>query len=133
MRAWSIQLLLEDRHAPETVLARLRTISRDDPSALVRCYLASGLQRLIREEAVTVNGRIPRASTRLRRGDVVVAVLPPPPSKAIPAEAIPLDVLYEDEHLVVINKQDDIIVHPARGNRQRIPRKRARLIDRPHR
>ena len=76
----------------------------------------TGLQRLIKEEAVTVNGRLPKASTRLRRGDVVVAVLPPPPSTDIPAEEIPLDVLFEDSDLIVINKQDDIIVHPARGN-----------------
>ena len=76
----------------------------------------TSLQRLIREEAVTVNGRTPKASTKLRRGDVVIATLPPPPSKGIPAEDIPLDVVYEDDDLIVINKADDIIVHPARGN-----------------
>jgi 23S rRNA pseudouridine1911/1915/1917 synthase len=77
----------------------------------------TSLQRLIREEAVTVNARTPKASTRLRLGDVVTVVLPPPPSTEIPPEDIPLDVLYEDDELIVINKRDDIIVHPARGNR----------------
>jgi len=77
----------------------------------------TSLQNLIREQAVTVNGRVPKPSTKLRLGDVVVAVLPPPPSTDIPAEDIPLDVLYEDDDLVVINKAADIIVHPARGNR----------------
>lgn len=77
----------------------------------------TSLQQLIREEAVTVNGRVPKPSTRLRKGDVVVATLPPPPSTEILAEDIPLDVLYEDNHLIVINKADDIIVHPARGNK----------------
>jgi 23S rRNA pseudouridine1911/1915/1917 synthase len=77
----------------------------------------TSLQRLIREEAVHVNNRVPKAATRLRRGDVVVVVLPPPPSTEIPPEDIPLDVLFEDDDLIVINKQDDIIVHPARGNR----------------
>jgi len=76
----------------------------------------TSLQRLIKEEAVTVNGRLPKASTKLRRGDVVIAVLPPPPSREIPAEDIPLDILYEDDHIIIINKHDDIIVHPARGN-----------------
>ena len=75
------------------------------------------IQRLIEEEAVTVNGRRPKAATRLRVGDVVEATLPPPPSNAIPPEEIPLDVLHEDADLIVINKQPDIIVHPARGNR----------------
>jgi len=77
----------------------------------------TSLQRLVKERAVLVNGRVPKPSTKLRRGDEVVAVLPPPPSTEIPAEEIPLDVVHEDEDLIVINKQDDIIVHPARGNR----------------
>lgn len=77
----------------------------------------TALQRLIDEEQVTVNGRVPKASTKLRLGDVVQALLPPPPSKEIPAEDIPLAVLFEDEDLIVINKQPDIIVHPARSHR----------------
>jgi 23S rRNA pseudouridine1911/1915/1917 synthase len=77
----------------------------------------TSLQSLIREKAVTVNDRVPKPSTRLRKGDVITVVLPPPPSTEIPAENIPLNVLYEDEDLIVINKPDDIIVHPARGNK----------------
>ncbi|MHC4947997.1 MAG: RluA family pseudouridine synthase [Planctomycetota bacterium] len=77
----------------------------------------TSLQRLIRERAVHVNGRVPKPATRLRRGDVVEAILPPPPSTEIPAEDIPLAVLFEDDDLIVINKADNIIVHPARGNR----------------
>ncbi|MHC4304788.1 MAG: RluA family pseudouridine synthase [Planctomycetota bacterium] len=77
----------------------------------------TSLQRLIKEEAVTVNGRTPKPATKLRVGDEIVAVLPPPPSAEIPAEEIPLDVLYEDDDLIIVNKADDIIVHPARGNR----------------
>ena len=77
----------------------------------------TSLQRLIREQAVTVNGRPGKPATRLTAGDVVTAILPPPPTTEIPAEEIPLDVLFEDDELIVINKSDDIIVHPARGNR----------------
>lgn len=75
------------------------------------------LQKLIEEEAVTVSGRVPKASTKLRRGDRVVATLPPPPSNAIAAERIPIHVLYEDDHLIVVNKQPDLIVHPARSHK----------------
>ena len=75
----------------------------------------TALQRLIEEAAVTVNGRVPKASTKLRLGDRVEAILPPPPSNEIPPEDIPLRVLYEDEDLIVLNKQPDIIVHPARA------------------
>lgn len=77
----------------------------------------TALQRLIDEGVVTVNGRVPKASTKLRLGDVIVAVLPPPPSNEIPAEDIPLRVLFEDDDIIVLDKQDDIIVHPARGNK----------------
>lgn len=77
----------------------------------------TALQRLIDEGAVTVNGRTPKASTKLHAGDVVAAVLPPPPSSEIPAEDIPLRVLFEDADLIVIDKAADIIVHPARGNK----------------
>jgi 23S rRNA pseudouridine1911/1915/1917 synthase len=74
------------------------------------------LQKLIDEGGVVVNGRQPKASTVLRKGDVVEVLIPPPPSKEIQAEDIPLDVLYEDAHLIVINKSPDIIVHPARSH-----------------
>ena len=54
------------------------------------------LQKLISEQAVTVNGRHAKASTRLRKGDLVETTLPPPPSNAIPPEELPLDILHED-------------------------------------
>ena len=76
----------------------------------------SQLQRLIDEGGVTVNGRRPKSSTTLRKGDTVAVVVPPPPPTEIQPEEIPLEVLYEDEHLVVINKSPDIIVHPARSH-----------------
>lgn len=77
----------------------------------------SKLQKLINAGAVTVNADQPKSSTILRRGDVVDMDLPPPEIEQIPAEPIPLDVLYEDEHLIVLNKQAGLIVHPGRGNR----------------
>jgi 23S rRNA pseudouridine1911/1915/1917 synthase len=75
------------------------------------------IQRLIEENAVTVNGRTPKSSTKLRKLDVVVAVLPPPPSGAIQPEEMELDVLFEDEHIIVLNKQPGLIVHPARAHK----------------
>ncbi len=72
------------------------------------------LQELITAGGVTVNGRTAKSSTVLREGDLVEVAVPPPPAEDFPAQDIPLDVLYEDEHLIVLNKQVDIIVHPAR-------------------
>lgn len=77
----------------------------------------TSLQRLITEEAVSVNGRIPKSSTKLKRGDIVQVVLPPPPSSKLIEEEIPLKIIFEDHDMIVINKDDDIIVHPARTTR----------------
>ncbi|GAB4518842.1 MAG: RluA family pseudouridine synthase [Phycisphaerales bacterium] len=74
------------------------------------------LQRLIDEGGVEVNGRAPKPSTKLRLGDVVEVVVPVPPSKEIQGEEIPIDVLYEDAQILVLNKSPDIIVHPARSH-----------------
>ncbi len=74
------------------------------------------LQRLIEEGGVLVNGEARRASTLLRQGDVVDVSIPPPTPTNIQPEDIPLDVMHEDEHLIVINKRPDIIVHPARSH-----------------
>ena len=109
-----------DDETPITVRFRL---TRDLDKRLDR-YLVdripflsrTSLQKLIREQAVTINGRPPKASTKIRKGDVIVAVLPPPPSTAIPAEDIPLDVIFEDDDIIVINKRAGILTHPARGN-----------------
>ena len=76
----------------------------------------SQLQRLIDEGGVSVNGRVPKASTKLRIGDEVTVVVPPPPATEIQPEEIPIEVLYEDQWLLVINKAPDIIVHPARSH-----------------
>jgi len=73
------------------------------------------LQTLIDSGGATVNERTAKASTKLRLGDRIELVIPPPPSGEIEADDIPLAVLYEDEHILVINKQPDIIVHPARA------------------
>ncbi len=77
----------------------------------------TSIKRLVEEKDVTVNGLVPKPSTKLHKGDIVNVTLPPPPSTDIPAENIPLKIIFEDHDLVVINKDDDIIVHPARSNK----------------
>lgn len=72
------------------------------------------VQRLIKEGAVTVNGLPTKASYEAAAGDVVEVILPPPePTDLIP-ENIPIDVIYEDDYLLAINKQPGIICHPAK-------------------
>jgi len=77
----------------------------------------TNIKRLIEEKSVTVNGKFPKGSTKIHKGDVVNVILPPPPSTDLTAEDIPLKIIYEDSALIVLNKDDDIIVHPARSNK----------------
>lgn len=73
------------------------------------------VQTWIEDGLVTVNGApVRRVSTRTAHGDRVCVVLPEPkPRRAMSAEDAPLDVLYEDDHLLALNKPPGIVVHPA--------------------
>ncbi len=73
------------------------------------------LQRYIKQGLVTVNGMPTKASYEPSVGDEVEITLPPPPSSELLAEDIPLDIVYEDDWLMVINKPEGIICHPARA------------------
>lgn len=73
------------------------------------------VQRLVEEGFATVNGRTTKSSYRPREGDMVAVQAPPPRAAQIEPEPIPLNVIYEDDHLLALNKQPDLIVHPARG------------------
>jgi 23S rRNA pseudouridine1911/1915/1917 synthase len=78
----------------------------------------SRLQSLIRGGRVSVNGRPARASLRLRPGDAVeVEPLPEVASGALEPEALPLVVVFEDEHLLVLDKPAGLVVHPGAGVR----------------
>jgi 23S rRNA pseudouridine1911/1915/1917 synthase len=73
------------------------------------------IQRFIKQGQVTVNGLPSKASYEPDAGDVIEISLPPPPPNHIVPEDIPLDVLYEDEWMMVINKAAGIVCHPARA------------------
>lgn len=76
----------------------------------------SAAVRLIEEGQITLNGRRADKKTLLCEGDTVAVSLPEPePSEVLP-EDIPLDVVYEDGDLLVINKPSGMVVHPAAGN-----------------
>jgi 23S rRNA pseudouridine1911/1915/1917 synthase len=74
------------------------------------------LRRVINAAAVKVNGARTKASYHVRGGDRVSIFLPPLEREGPRPEAIPLSILYEDEHLAAINKPPGMVVHPARGH-----------------
>lgn len=76
----------------------------------------SAAQRLIESGDVTLNGREALPKTKLREGDEVVITPPPPAITDIVPQDIPLDIVYQDEDIAVINKPKGMVVHPAAGN-----------------
>ncbi|MCD4826126.1 MAG: RluA family pseudouridine synthase [Phycisphaerae bacterium] len=112
--------------AEEDGLAHLRIdIRRARPNRRLDKYLAgrlgkstsrTALQRYIKEGNVTVNSKIVKPSYTIRNGDAIDMMLPTVKPREIPPEDIPLDIVYEDDDMMAINKQADLIIHPARGN-----------------
>ncbi len=79
---------------------------------LTRSYAAT----LIEQEYVSVNDKKASKNTKLKMGDRVDVTIPDPQEYTLEPENIPLDIIYEDEHLLVVNKPKDMVVHPATGN-----------------
>ncbi len=99
-----IRRALPDRRLDKYLAGRLGEMSR------------TALQQYIREGAVTVNQRIVKPSYTIQTGDVIEMLLPEPEELVIEPEPIPLDIVYEDDDIIAVNKQPGLIVHPARGN-----------------
>jgi len=100
-----IRRALPDRRLDKYLSGRLgRDVSR------------TALQRYIREGNVTVNGRTVKPNYTIRTADLIDMTLPVVKPKEIPPEPIPLDIVYEDDDILAVNKQPDLIIHPARGN-----------------
>ena len=74
------------------------------------------IQKQIAAGNVKVNGKIVKPSFKLSPGDEIDLTLPHLPSKEIEREDIPVNIIYEDDDIIIINKQADMVVHPARSN-----------------
>lgn len=82
------------------------------PDAITRSFL----QKLIKEEQVTVDGRLQKANYKLKPEQTIQIMIPPAEETAILPEDIPLDILYEDNDLLIVNKPKDMVVHPSAGH-----------------
>ena len=74
------------------------------------------IQKLIAEEYILVNNGTVKSNYKLNLGDEITVQIPKAIEPEIQAEEIPLDVLYEDDDIIVINKPKQMVVHPARGH-----------------
>lgn len=75
----------------------------------------SFIQNLIEDQKVLVNKKVKKSNYKLKEKDIVEIEIPEPVSLNIKAEDIPLDILYEDSDVIVINKAQGMVVHPASG------------------
>lgn len=100
------------------------TVGRDDAGQRLDAFLARTLpkysrvqlRRVIGAGGVVVNGQGTKVAHRLATGDVVTVALPPMNSAGPNPENIPLDILYEDDAIIAVNKPPGMVVHPARGH-----------------
>ncbi len=99
------------------------TVSGDDVGSRLDAFASfyasltrSAAVKLIESGNVTVNGAKSQKNYKLREGDVINVVFPEPESAEILPEDIPLDVVYEDSDIIVVNKPQGMVVHPAPGN-----------------
>ena len=104
---------------PVDLLVRIKTegMRLDHYLALnFQDFSRSELQKAIEAGTTTVNGRASKASYKVRNNDALHVELPEPTHDRPVPEDIPLDVLYQDDFLALVNKPADMVVHPAKGN-----------------
>lgn len=99
-------------------------IDEKDKGTRIDKYLAevfalksrSFIQGLIEKESVKVNGKIPKSNYKLKALDEIKVEIKEPEVLNVDPEDIPLDILYEDKDIIVVNKVQGMVVHPAPGN-----------------
>lgn len=74
------------------------------------------VDKLIKDGKILVNGKTTKASYKLNLKDEITIKKEPPKELEIKAEAIPLDIVFEDKDILVVNKQKGLVVHPGNGN-----------------
>lgn len=79
-------------------------------------FSRSQIQQWVKEELVTVNGEVARANYKVKALDAIEVCRPKPVEMTVEAEDIPLEIIYEDEDVVVINKPQGMVVHPSAGH-----------------
>ncbi len=104
----AVELIVGEEHIDSRLDAFLAT---QFPS-----YSRVKLRQAINAGGVQVGGKRTKASYRLKVGQSISIVLPELPKDGPAPEDIPLDVLYEDDHLIAVNKSPDMVVHPAKGH-----------------
>ncbi len=99
-------------------------VSVEDEGKRIDAYLASrneelsrvSIQRLIDEEKILVNNKKIKASYKVQNGDLITLEEEQPKEVSLKAQEIPIEIIYEDKDIIVVNKPKGMVVHPANGN-----------------
>ncbi len=76
----------------------------------------SRIQSLINSENITVNQKATKAHYKVKQNDLLLVNIPPPPNPRVLPQIIPLDIIFEDDDILVVNKPEGMVTHPATGN-----------------
>lgn len=79
-------------------------------------HTRSQIQQWLKEEFVTVNDQIVKANYKTKKGDKILIMIPEPESLELEAENIPLEIVYQDADVLVVNKPQGMVVHPSAGH-----------------
>ncbi|SEF68284.1 ribosomal large subunit pseudouridine synthase D [Caloramator fervidus] len=85
-------------------------------SEIIEDMSRSRIQKLIEEEKIKVNGNVTKSNYKIKANDEITVEIPDPVKLEIVAEDIEIEILYEDDDIVVVNKPQGMVVHPAAGN-----------------
>lgn len=109
---------LDAREKIKLIVPQIRERERIDKflTRQVENATRTKVQAAIDDERVMVNGKIVKANHKLAPNDVIEVTLTRPPAPEMKPEPIPIDVVYEDEMLMIVNKPAGMVVHPAFGN-----------------
>ena len=102
------EIIVDEINAEKRIDAYIPSVDKD--------YSRTAIQRMIEEENITVNNKKVKASYKVEKGDRILIEEKEPKETGLIAEDIPLDVIYEDKDIIVINKPKGMVVHPANGN-----------------
>jgi 23S rRNA pseudouridine1911/1915/1917 synthase len=83
----------------------------------IKMFSRSYIKKIIDDDAVSVNNTVKKPNYRLKIGDKIKVIVPEPVEAKIEAQNIDIDVVYEDEHILIVNKPQGMVVHPAHGNK----------------
>ena len=109
---WTEQHFAQNSDTSDAVGTRIDKFLSEN----LRDFSRSYLQTLIQDGSVTVNGKNVKSNYKLNAGDIIAIHVPEVKEQEIAAEDIPLDILYEDEDIIVVNKPKGMVVHPAAGH-----------------